>query len=131
MAKEILKVVIVRAPELLNVEEDLDDAIKSYSEVVSTLDLDQELEPEAISGDAAASEPEPTVDEASTSEWEAISDDPSASVPGVSPDGAVSSEEGLGSNLNSELNNGNDPNVASIPGSDGEADQINSSVTES
>ena len=74
-AKEILKVVIERAPELLNVEGDLDEAIKSYSEVVSTLDLDQESEPAAISGDAAASEPEPTVDEASTSEPEAISGD--------------------------------------------------------
>ena len=61
----------------------------------------------------------------------ATSDDAAASEPGVSPDGAVSSEEGLGSNLNSELNNGNDPNVDSIPGSDGEADQVNSSVAES
>ena len=118
-AKEILKVVIERAPELLNVEVDLDEAIKSYSEVVSTLNPDQELDLEA------------TLDDASNSESEATSDDAAASEPEVSPDGAVSSEEGLGSNLNSELNNGNDPNVDSIPGSDGEADQVNSSVAES
>ena len=142
-AKEILNVVIERAPALLNVEDDLDEAIKSYSEVVSTLDPDQESDPEetlddastseleAISDDAASLEPEATLDDASTSESEATSDDSSASEPGVSPDGAVSSEEGLGSNLNSELNNGNDPNVDSIPGSDGEADQVNSSVAES
>ena len=142
-AKEILNVVIERAPALLNVEDDLDEAIKSYSEVVSTLDLDQESDPEAtlddastseleaISDDAASLEPEATLDDASTSESEATSDESSASEPGVSPDGAVSSEEGLGSNLNSELNNGNDPNVDSIPGSDGEADQVNSSVAES
>ena len=166
-AKEILNVVIERAPALLNVEDDLDEAIKSYSEVVSTLDPDQESDPEktlddastseseAISDDAASlepeatlddastseseatsdgavsSEPEATLDDASTSESEATSDDASASEPGVSPDSAVSSEEGLGSNLNSELNNGNDPNVDSIPGSDGEADQVNSSVAES
>ena len=79
-AKEILKVVIERAPELLNVEDDPDEAIKSYSEVVSTLDLDQESEPEAISGDAAASEPEPTVDDASTSEPEATPDDPARTI---------------------------------------------------
>ena len=78
-AKEILNVVIERAPELLNVENDLDEAIKSHSEVVSTLDPDQELEPDA------------TVDDASTSETEGISDDAAASEPGVSPDGAVSS----------------------------------------
>ena len=142
-AKEILNVVIERAPALLNVEDDLDEAIKSYSEVVSTLDPDQESDPEetlddastseleAISDDAASLEPEATLDDASTSESEATSDDSSASEPGVRPDGAVSSEEGLGSNLNSELNNGNDPNVDSIPGSDGEADQVNSSVAES
>ena len=142
-AKEILNVVIERAPALLNVEDDLDEAIKSYSEVVSTLDPDQESDPEAtlddastseleaISDDAASLEPEATLDDASTSESEATSDESSASEPGVSPDGAVSSEEGLGSNLNSELNNGNDPNVDSIPGSDGEADQVNSSVAES
>ena len=142
-AKEILNVVIERAPALLNVEDDLDEAIKSYSEVVSTLDPDQESDPEetlddastseleVISDDAASLEPEATLDDASTSESEATSDDSSASEPGVRPDGAVSSEEGLGSNLNSELNNGNDPNVDSIPGSDGEADQVNSSVAES
>ena len=166
-AKEILNVVIERAPALLNVEDDLDEAIKSYSEVVSTLDPDQESDPEAtlddastseleaISDDASSSEPEvspdsavssepeATLDDTSTSESEATSDDAaslepeatlddaSTSEPGVSPDGAVSSEEGLGSNLNSKLNNGNDPNVDSIPGSDGEADQVNSSVAES
>ena len=154
-AKEILNVVIERAPALLNVEDDLDEAIKSYSEGVSTLDPDHESDPEetlddastseleAISDDASSSEPEvspdgavssepeATLDDASTSESEATSDDSSASEPEVSPDGAVSSEEGLGSNLNSELNNGNDPNVDSIPGSDGEADQVNSSVAES
>ena len=166
-AKEILNVVIERAPALLNVEDDLDKAIKSYSEVVSTLDPDQESDPEktlddastseleatsddaaslepeatlddastseseAISDDAASLEPEATLDDASTSESEATSDDASASEPGVSPDGAVSSEEGLGSNLNSELNNENNPNVDSIPGSDREADQVNSSVAES
>ena len=142
-AKEILNVVIERAPALLNVEDDLDEAIKSYSEVVSTLDPDQESDPEetlddastseleAISDDAASLEPEATLDDASTSESEATSDDSSASEPGVSPDGAISSEEGLGSNLNSELNNKNDLNVDSIQGSDGEADQVNSSVAES
>ena len=166
-AKEILNVVIERAPALLNVEDDLDEAIKSYSEVDSTLDPDQvsdpketlddastseseatsddaaSLEPEVSPDGAVSSEPEATLDDASTSELEATSDDAStseseatsddsfASEPGVSPDGAVSSEEGLGSNLNSELNNGNDPNVDSIPGSDGEADQVNSSVAES
>ena len=61
----------------------------------------------------------------------ASSDDAASSEPGVSPDSAVSSEEGLGSNLNSELNNQNDPNVDSIPESDGEADLVNSSVAES
>ncbi|GEM_PF-433463 len=190
-AKEILNVVIERAPALLNVEDDLDEAVKSYSEVVSTLDPDQESDPEAIlddastselevisddaafldpevspdgavssepeatlddasiseleaiSDDAAASEPEvspdgavssepeATHDDASTSELEAISDDAASLEPEVNPDGAVSSEEGLGSNLNSELNNGNDPNVDSISGSDGEVGQVNSSVVES
>ena len=166
-AKEILNVVIERAPALLNVEDDLDEAIKSYSEVDSTIDPDQESDPEetlddastseleVISDDAASlepevspdgavtSEPQATLDDASISESEATSDDAaslepeatlddaSTSEPGVSPDGAVSSEEGLGSNLNSELNNGNDPNVDSTPGSDGEADQVNSSVAES
>ena len=118
-AKEILNVVIERAPALLNVEDDLDEAIKSYSEVVSTLDPDQE------------SDPEETLDDASTSELEAISDDAAFLEPEVSPDGAVSSEEGLGSNLNSELNNENDPNVESISESDGEVNLVNSPVAES
>ena len=79
-AKEILNVVIERAPELLNVEVDLDEAIKSYPEVVSNLDPEQELELEA------------SLDDASTSESEVTSDDAVASDPGVSPDGTVSSE---------------------------------------
>ncbi len=107
-AKEILTVVIERAPDLLNVGVDLDEAIKSYSEV----------SPDG----AVSSEPEVTLDDASTSESEATSDDAAASDPEVNSDGAVSSEEELGSNLNSKLNNENDPNVDSIPGSDGEAD---------
>ena len=41
------------------------------------------------------------------------------------------SEEGLGSNLNSELDNKNDPNVDSVPKSDGEAGIVNNSVAES
>jgi len=190
-AKEILNVVIERAPGLLNVEDNIDGAIKSYSEVVSTLDPDQEANPEEtlddvstsepeaksdvataskpeVSPDAAVySEPEETLDDVSTSEPEAKSDvatdskpevSPDAAVssepeetlddvstsepeakldvateskPEVSPDAAVSSEEGLGSNLNSELDNENDPNIESLPESDREADLINSSVAES
>jgi len=79
-AKEILNVVIERAPELLSVEVDLDETIKSDAEYVSTLHPDQELDLET------------TLDDASTSESETPSEDASSSDPGVSADGVVSSE---------------------------------------